>query len=400
MAKITMETAGITLCAEGSEEFAGRRADAFMDRVMADRFVREKLDAIDEIFEDTKPAPPEPVYEDIERDVVAIHDDAGIPSFMHRFRRVTNKELFGGSEIVHPAFIIGGEVYDEIFISVYENTMINGRPYSLPMMEPACNITLEDFAAACFSKGEGWHCLTAAEWGLLANTSAKLGTLPHGNTQGGHWHGDEKEKGAQIGSTGKTLTGSGPATWTHNHKPTGVHDLCGNLYEFCRGMRVKDGALQAAQDNDAALPETDLSESGSGWKPIIDDAGNPLFVMVDDQRISISADSERTDGWGGCRWRDVEIACQSEQLQTLAWYAGEPDACCYIDGSLGEYILIRGGGWSGGASNGVFAGDLPYERSSSNAYFGGRSAFFRKHSTQVTESLNGERERADGEAGE
>lgn len=62
---------------------------------------------------------------DIEHDVVAIYDNAGIPSFMHRFRKITNRELFGGSEKTHPAFIIGGEEYDEIFISVYENTMIN-----------------------------------------------------------------------------------------------------------------------------------------------------------------------------------------------------------------------------------------------------------------------------------
>lgn len=130
--------------------------------------------------------------------MVAIYDNAGIPSIMHRFRRVTNKELFGGSDAVHPAFIIGGEVYDEIYISVYENTMINGKPYSLPLQEPVTNITMEEFAQACFSKGEGWHCLTAAEWGLLADTSLKLGTLPHGNTNCSHWHGDDKEQGIII----------------------------------------------------------------------------------------------------------------------------------------------------------------------------------------------------------
>ena len=51
----------------------------------------------------------------VEHDVVAIYDNAGIPSIMHRFRRVTNKELFGGSDAVHPAFIIGGQVYDLYF---------------------------------------------------------------------------------------------------------------------------------------------------------------------------------------------------------------------------------------------------------------------------------------------
>ena len=45
----------------------------------------------------------------LEHAVVAIYDNAGIPSFMHRFRKVTNKELFGGSDKTNAAFIIGGE---------------------------------------------------------------------------------------------------------------------------------------------------------------------------------------------------------------------------------------------------------------------------------------------------
>ena len=57
----------------------------------------------------------------VKHDVVAIYDNAGIPSIMHRFTKTTNKELFGGSEKTHPAFIIGGVEYDEIYISVYPN---------------------------------------------------------------------------------------------------------------------------------------------------------------------------------------------------------------------------------------------------------------------------------------
>lgn len=104
-------------------------------------------------------------------DVVAIYDNVGIPSIMRRFTRVTDKELFGGSDKPHPAFVIGGEVYDEIYISVYENCNINGKPYSLPFQKAWVNITNDEAAKACFSKGEGWHLLTAAEWGLLANIS-------------------------------------------------------------------------------------------------------------------------------------------------------------------------------------------------------------------------------------
>ena len=175
MAKILCNYFGLSMAAEGKSNFVGRQAAAFLGYVQQDA---ERCAANCGSAEDLSAAPEEIKREilrndeelrrreqtapGVEHDVVAIYDNAGIPSIMHRFRRVTNKELFGGSDAVHPAFIIGGEVYDEIYISVYENTMINGKPYSLPLQEPVTNITMEDFAQACFSKGEGWHCLTAA----------------------------------------------------------------------------------------------------------------------------------------------------------------------------------------------------------------------------------------------
>lgn len=55
---------------------------------------------------------PEEVAPGAQWDVVAIYDNAGIPSIMHRFRRMNDKDLFrGGKDKPHPAFIIGGEVY-------------------------------------------------------------------------------------------------------------------------------------------------------------------------------------------------------------------------------------------------------------------------------------------------
>lgn len=157
MAKILCNYFGLSMAAEGKSEFVGRQAAAFLGYVQQDaercaencgcaedlsdapeKIKREILRNDEELRRREQTAP------GVEHDVVAIYDNAGIPSIMHRFRRVTNKELFGGSDAVHPAFIIGGEVYDEIYISVYENTMINGKPYSLPLQEPVTNITMED----------------------------------------------------------------------------------------------------------------------------------------------------------------------------------------------------------------------------------------------------------------
>lgn len=385
MAKVNISRFGVELHAEGSDEFTRKQAADFLAF-----FEREdELTARETILlpADSGEACTCPLTEaeqlpgGVEHDVVAIYDDAGIPSIMHRFRRMTDKELFGGSDTIHPAFIIGGEVYDEIYISVYQNTMINGKPYSLPMAEPVCNITMEDFAEACFSKGEGWHCLTAAEWGLLANLSLKNSTLPHGNTNCGSWLGDSSECGTKIENSNKTLTGSGPATWTHDYTPTGVHDLCGNLYEFCRGMRIKDGALQAAKNNDAALPETDLSENGSGWQPIRDISSRPLYVSVGDG-ILITNSKEIKQNYDGCRWGDVEFGTLSEQLKELGFFPGDQDNYLWVDSTDGEYILYRGGSWVNGVNGvfcGVFCAYLGDARSDAGPNIGGRSAFFKKH---------------------
>lgn len=129
----------------------------------------------------------------------------------------------------------------------------------------------------------------------------------------------------------KTLTGSGPATWTHDHTASGVHDLCGNIWEFARGVRIRDGALWAAENNDAALPETDLTECGDGWKPITDAEGHPLYVAVEDNKITFNTYPSIHRDYCGCAWGNVRMNCDSEQLRALALFAGEEKAGCYVD---------------------------------------------------------------------
>ena len=314
----------------------------------------------------------------IESDVVVIYDETGVPNIMRRFKKQTNKELFGGSEKTHPAFIIGGEEYDEIYISVYPNTMINCKPYSLPLATPATSITIDEAAEACRKKGDGWHLLTAAEWGLMANISYKNNTLPHGNTANGKYHADPLESGI-ICEYGKTLTGSGPATWTHNHKPDGVHDLCGNVWEFINGLRIRNGQLQYINNNDAAL-DIDTTEKSDNWNNILDDEGKPIKISVyDEDCISITTEQYIEQDYEGSKWENVEIECNSETLKELAIYDGEPNAYLYVDSTDGEYIPLRGGGWNVAASAGVFHLSLCNPRSGSNYSIGFRSAYFKKN---------------------
>lgn len=358
--------------------FEGKDLEFIHEDLLKTLFGAKNVSPAPEGKKEVKLASVETKQPGVEGNVVAIYDNAGIPSFMYKFTRVSNKELFGGSDKPHPAFVIGGEVYDEIYISVYPNCEINGKPYSLPYQKPWTNLTNDEAAEACFSKGEGWHLMTAAEWGLIANISLKNGTLPHGNTNDGQYHADASEKGVKYdGGNGRTLTGSGPATWTHNHTPEGVHDLCGNVWEMLRGLRIKDGVLYAAKDNDAAL-NIDLTQEGDGWHRIKDNSGNIVKVSVDGSIKITTYPAVEQDYTGDC-WEDVDIDCESEQLKELALFAGEPKAYLYIDSTDGEYFPIRGGGWLDGAGAGLFSAHLSGPRSSSGWDFGFRSAYFKKH---------------------
>lgn len=325
--------------------------------------------------------------QELNEEVVAIYDNAGIPSFMYRITKKKNSDLFpGGSEKVHPAFIIGGEEYDEIYISVYPNCNINGKPYSLPHAKPWTNITNDKAAKACFSKGEGWHLMTRAEWGLVADICAMNGTFPHGNTNCEKYYEDEIEKGESSGDYGITLTGSGPATWTHNHQPDGIHDLCGNVWEMVRGFRIRNGFLEAAKNNDAAT-DIDLTAEGDDWCSVVDDEGKPIRISVnDDGDIVITSKKETKDtehNYDGCEWGNVTMDCDAEALKELALFPGEPKAYFYVDSTYGEYLPLCGGYWYNTSGAGVFYVNLVSTRTYSYSFVGFRSAFYRK---QVTEN--------------
>lgn len=321
-----------------------------------------------------------PEFEPIRADNVVIYDNAGIPSVMVKFSRMTNSELFGGSEKVHPMFKIGNDVYDEVYISKYPNIIINGKAYSLPMQKPAVNVTLEEAEKACFSKGEGWHLLTAAERGFLANLCLNNGTLPHGNTNYGKYHGNTKEKGECYDGY-KTLTGSGPETWNHDHTVFGVSDLCGNVWELFRGLRLKDGVLQVAENNDAAL-NIDLSERSDKWVCLTDEDGEPIRIDAGNGGIKFTTEGEIDEDYSGCSWKNVEFDFEiTEDMKALGLYAGEPDAYICADAN-GERLPLAGGGWAHGAYAGVFGLTLSDPRSYSNGSIGFRSAYFRKLDTE------------------
>ena len=148
-----------------------------------------------------------------------------------------------------------------------------------------------------------------------------------------------------------------------------------------RGLRIKDGQLEMAKNNDAAL-DIDLTLEGDNWEPVRNDSGKPIKVSVSDDGIKFLVEGDHGEGYDRCRWGDVNIDCESETLKELALYPGEPEAYCYIDSTEGERLPLCGGGWDGTSDAGVFYVSLGGPRANAGGDFGFRSAYFRKMKTK------------------
>lgn len=302
-----------------------------------------------------------------------IFDNRGIPDIM---------VVFTPDELGLPAEIKGKAV-KEYAISKYPNTMIGGVPYSMPYQRPAVNINRDEAIRLCEAKGPGWHLLTNDEWAALAHQSRKNGTLPRGNTDCGKSHSHPEETGTTYkddSGSSKTLTGSGPLTWNHDHTAEGVADMCGNIWEHVGGIRFMDGQVQVIPDNGAAAG-ADQSRDSKEWKAIHTADGDPVYYKVEDGEISLQPVAPSDTDYDGVEFRDLDASALDvpEKLIELGLYpAPGYDGTDYfwLD-TNGERIVLRGGYWNSGAGAGVFAFAGNNSRADVGAGVGFRSALVR-----------------------
>ena len=261
-----------------------------------------------------------------------IFDDLGMPSVMVRIPMFRWCDVLdGGEDKPCSAFIVGGEVKDCIYISKYLNVIEYDRAYSLPARTPANYITIDEARKTCANKGNGWHLMTNAEWMAIAHWSRKNGTLPHGNNEFGHDILNTHEAGVRATGafmiepekTELTLTGTGPASWTHDGTSAGICDLHGNMWDYIAGMRVKDGELQIIADNNSAL-NVDESSNSPLWKAIGTDGslltpGSPGTYKYDS--VNIGNDDKTITGIPG----GVELSTVVNRPQ----YTGDEEAASY-----------------------------------------------------------------------
>lgn len=335
-------------------------------------------------------------------DNTIITDDKGLPSvmvFVPKFKM--SDVIAGGSDSVHPAFIVDGVEKDGIYISKYQNVVYDGRAYSLPAETPKTSISFDDAVLSCTAKGAGWHMMTAMEWGAIALWCKHNGWLPYGNNDFGKDKNESEYKAIPTvyddsGRITIVATGSGPVEWSHNKQLDGIYDLNGNCAELLGGLRVVRGELQILENNNAANSDNSQSANSAQWKAIDGTTGelitpdgsgttqNSLKLDFEDSKWhwvteAITNKGSYTNLYSALSASETVCAKAIELLYALALLPYDGDSYgggqCYLDTTLSE-ALFSSGGAAGSAGSGVFRRAISSTRKGTGHNLGFRSAYY------------------------
>ena len=324
-----------------------------------------------------------------------LFDDLGMPSVMVPFPKLKMSDLIaGGSENIHPAFSVDGVEKSVIYVSKYQNIVLNERGYSLPMRDPRASLNFDQAVAYCRNKGKGWSLTPYSLWSAIALWCRKNGTMPRGNNNYGADHAYGHEKGVptyyESGKIARCATGSGPNTWNHNWMPDGIADLNGNVWEWCAGMRLMNGEIQIIPYANCMAADASMGASSTLWKAIAADgtlvepgtAGTLKYNYVSGHIQLTSGDITPEDTWRGDTYQNMTLDSAltvPEIAKALLIYPDEPGGDYGGDGhymnNSGERLPRCGGYWSSTSDAGVFSVNLSAPRSDSDSYIGFRSAY-------------------------
>lgn len=336
-----------------------------------------------------------------------LYDDKGNPSIMvviPKFKLSDIDPTWPSDP--HPAFIVNGVEKSEIFISKYQNIVVDGRAYSLPMQDPKVYVNFDQARSYCTAKGKGWHLMTNAEWAAIALWCKKNGFMPRGNNNFGSDISAPHEKGVQTyldsgtQKTGRVATGSGPASWAHDNTNNGIFDLNGNVSEWVGGYRVKDGEIQILPNNDAADADNSQAADSTKWRAIMPDGslvdpGTPGTLKWDYTadpgtvsaekpfRLNTVLEFQQTveAPYGSMAFHSLTAAdgvTVPEILKALALFpadSGDHGSDRIYMRNIGERLAYRGGYWNSGSNAGVFYMYGSSSRSYAIADLSFRSAF-------------------------
>jgi len=313
-------------------------------------------------------------------------DNPSLMVYIPKFKM--NQIIGGGSDKVHPAFIVNGAERDGFYISKYTNTDVDGRGYSLPAAVPCNCVGINKSHEKSIAKGLGWHLTTIQEWGAIALCCKKNGHLPRGNNNHGRDRREDMFKAVPVTNVEngieRVLTGTGPLSWSHDNTAAGIWDLNGNLSEWVGGFRTVFGELQVLPDNDGADLRNSQDVDSTAWRAI--DAATGNYVFPDGKgttKGTVKGDffDDPFFGWGSKWIFSTEIKDQKAQIRrcdmayiecddtigpearellvALGIICDDPlydymEQYAYLNNGGPECFMYRGGYWGSGSFAGVF----------------------------------------------
>jgi hypothetical protein len=317
---------------------------------------------------------------------------------------------------VHPAFIVGGVVKNEIFIGAFPATFEKGCAISIADQLPKVSINFDQAKAACLANGPGFHMMTNWEWSAIALWCVKNGFQPRGNTAWGKAHDAGYETGLRLDGRspgeatgdGKTLGGSGPLSWRHNSDISGIADLVGNVWEWQDGLKIVDGQIFMPNDNDFSLAEAQWPAQGVYFDasagpgdgngaavngtPILSNgitkySETPTPTGGSDERDLDYTHIAGASGWQGTGlssgYNGLAATIRQRMAQALIapkLLSGDSTVATAANGAIwvrnyGTRLPLRGGAWNYGAYAGLAALDLNHRRPDVSGHIGCRPAF-------------------------
>lgn len=198
------------------------------------------------------------------------------------------------------------------------------------------------------------------------NNYQPLGNTYYGQSHSESWQSAIRQDGGIPGDasgTASILSGSGPLSWRHNNSPLGVSDLVGNVWEWQDGLKISEGQVIVALEQQAA-------ESAWVGQAAFLDSGNKL-------NSSKTASTSTSFDWLATGKDASYIENKLLQQLLIEPVSGTNTAIGRIYyNNDGNRSPIRGSSWDFGANAGLGALNLLTNRTYMSGNVGFRPCYF------------------------